>query len=88
MKKFRSLTGRLTFAISAIVLAIFMIIVFINFWITRSNLLDDAQADARNISALTVSQIQQELCVWSCQPNTWQSSFRRINSIKMNSVFC
>lgn len=61
MKKFRSLTGRLTFAISAIVLAIFMIIVFINFWITRSNLLDDAQADARNISALTVSQIQQEL---------------------------
>ena len=61
MKKYRSLTARLTYTISAIVLAIFIIIVFINFWITRSNLLDDAHTDARNISALTVSQIQQEL---------------------------
>ncbi|HZK07801.1 MAG TPA: SpoIIE family protein phosphatase [Bacteroidales bacterium] len=61
MKKYRSLTARLTYTISAIVLAIFIIIVFINFWFTRSNLLEDAHTDARNISALIVSEIQQEL---------------------------
>lgn len=61
MKKYRSLTGRLTFTISAIVLGIFTIIVLINFWITRSNLLKDAHTNARNISELTVSLIQQEL---------------------------
>ncbi len=61
MKKYRSLTARLTYTISAIVLAIFIIIVFINFWFTRSNLLEDAYTDARNISALIVSEIQQEL---------------------------
>ncbi len=61
MKKNSSLTLQLSLSISSIVLAIFLVIIFINYTISRKLLIEDARRDAQNISRLTVSQIEDAL---------------------------
>jgi sigma-B regulation protein RsbU (phosphoserine phosphatase) len=61
MKKNSSLTLKLSISISSIVLAIFLVIIFINYHISRKLLIEDARRDAQNISRLTVSQIEDAL---------------------------
>lgn len=61
MQKYKSLTLRLSFSILSIVLAIFLIILAINHEVTRRYQLEDARLDAKNISKLTVSEIEEAL---------------------------
>lgn len=61
MKKYKSLTLRLSVAILSIILAIFLFILLINYLISHNLMLDDARKDAENISKLTVSQIEEAL---------------------------
>ena len=61
MKPRSSLSVKLSLTILSIVLFIFVVIVFLNFRISQGLLLKEAENNAKNISRLTVSQIEDAL---------------------------
>ena len=58
MKTRNSLTFKLSIIILSVVLFIFAVIVIINFKVSQNLLIEDAKKDGRNITKLTISQIQ------------------------------